>query len=112
MAPKAKCAELSSLDVTKEEIVKATEILAAADKKKTASLKAGMKHFCVANPDASLDNAKATGDKDFVGKTLRNFVIHQIRCKETEKSTTTDHTVTKSTAKVKQYRWWSEEVMD
>ena len=71
-----------------------------------------MKHFCVANPDASLDNAKATGDKDFVGKTLRNFVIHQIRCKETEKSTTTDHTVTKSTAKVKQYHWWSEEVMD
>ena len=108
MAPKAKSAKLTSLTVTQEEIQRATDIIAAADKKKMASLKAGMKHFCIANPDDSMEKK----DKGLMDEKLRNFVIHQFRAKDTDKTTTTDHQYTKATAKVKQYHWWSEEVMN
>eukprot|EP00959_Pyramimonas_sp_CCMP1952_P240640 5029172-Pyramimonas_sp.AAC.1 len=120
---------LSTVTPSKEELAKAREILAQAahdfsnralgvagisracrqaDGKELASKKQSMKHFLLSNPDAAASSAKGATKMAF----LEKFLVHQLRCKDTEKKSLSEKTKKTSNITYNDVQWMSQDKMD
>jgi len=96
---------------TDDEVAEARKQIATWDEMKKASVKQGVKQFCKAHPE--VDNSaymKLRGDEK--EPWLELFVIHQLRCKEVQKTSHTERQINKSKINFKDVHWMSKEVMD
>ena len=107
MPPKRKAAKISELALTDQEIEAAKTVLAAADKKKLASLKSSLTTFLAANPDDQINK-----DNKFDHKFLVKFIAHQSRCADTTKASSSQRTISESKINYCDVKRMSAEKMD
>ena len=108
MAPKLAKASLANIDPTPEELKQAKEDLAKSDAKKKASVNSSLKNFSKANPDVKISESRGKAREEW----MLNFLVHQIRQKETKTSIETSQAKENTKELINDLHWWSRERMD